>query len=120
MDELHLNGPGRNPTSNEVLLERFFTKESELCSTELEQSRIAETSATQSKIPTSPAYYTTEVCLVGERKWKVIPVCESFKGDSLSAEISNLVVRLVRKYDQDEFQQFFVVYSCHSRTHVEI
>ena len=28
--------------------------------------------------------------------------CESFKGDSLSAEISKLVMRLVRRYDQDE------------------
>ena len=58
--------------------------------------------------------------LLEKRKWKAIPACESFKEDSLSAEISNLVVRLVRKYDQDEFPQFYLVYSCHSRTHVEI
>ena len=43
---LHLKGPGHNPTSSELLLERSIAKERELCSTELEQSRIEETHAT--------------------------------------------------------------------------
>ena len=47
VDELHLRDPGHNPTSNELLLERSIAKESERCSTELEQSTIEETHATQ-------------------------------------------------------------------------
>ena len=39
---------------------------------------------------------------VGARKWNDIPACESFKGDSLSAEISKLVMKWVRRHDQDE------------------
>ena len=46
MDELHLADPGHNPTSSELLLERYIAKDGELCSTELEQSRIEETHAT--------------------------------------------------------------------------
>ena len=30
------------------------------------------------------------------------PAYKSFKGDSLKAEISKIVMRLVRRYDQDE------------------
>ena len=102
VDELHLRDPGHNPTSNELLLERSIAKESELCSAELERSRIEEIHATPSKISTDPLYYSKEGILVGEGKWKDILACESFKGDSLSAEISKLVLRLVRRYDQDE------------------
>ena len=40
-------------------------------------------------------------CLT-ERKWNDIPAYKSFKRDSLPAEISKLVMRLVRHYDQDE------------------
>ena len=60
-----------------------------LCSTELEQSRIENTHATQSKISMDPVYYSKGV-LVGDRKWNDTSACESFKGDSLS------------RYDQDE------------------
>ena len=93
VDELHLRGPGHNPTSDELLVERPIAKENEPCSAELEQSRIEETHATQSKIPTNPVYYSKEVILVRERKWNDIPACQSFKGDSLSAEISKCVMR---------------------------
>ena len=37
-----------------------------------------------------------------ERRWKIITACPSFKGRSLLATISKLVVRLVRHYDQEE------------------
>ena len=43
-------------------------KESEPCATELEHSRIEETHARQSKIPTVPVCYVQEIILVGERK----------------------------------------------------
>ena len=84
------------PTSNDLLLERSIAQESELC------SRIEETHTTQSKIPPNPLYYSKETIPVGERKWNYIPACKSFEGDSLSAEISKLVMRLVRHHDQDE------------------
>ena len=82
VDELHVRDPGHNPTSIELLLERSIANESELCSAELEQSRIEETHATQSKIPTNPVYCSKEVIAVGERKWSDILACESFKGYS--------------------------------------
>ena len=84
VDELHFRDPGHNPTNSELLLERSIANESEPCSTELEQSRIEETHATQFEIPTNPVYYAKEVVPFGERKW------------------SKLVVRVVRRYDQDE------------------
>ena len=66
-----------------LLLERSIAKESEFFSKELEQSRIEETHATQFKISMDPVHYSTEVVLVGERKWNDILACESFKGESL-------------------------------------
>ena len=64
MDELHLRDPGHNPTSSELLLDRFIAKERELCSTEMDQSRIEETHATQFEIQTNPVYYSKEVVLL--------------------------------------------------------
>ena len=95
VDEIHLRDPGHNPTSSELLLERFIAKESELCSTEIEQSRIEETHATQFEIPMDPVYHSKEVILVGERKWINIPAYKSLKGDSVQAEVSKLVMKLV-------------------------
>ena len=77
VDELHLRDPGHNPTSSELLLERCIAKENELCSTELEQSRIEETHATQFEIPTNSVYYSKEAILVEERKWNDILGCKS-------------------------------------------
>ena len=68
VDELHVTDPGHNPTSTEFLLGRSVAKESEPCSTEMEQSRIQETHATHSEIPTNPVYISKEVIPVGERK----------------------------------------------------
>ena len=77
-------------------------KESEPCSAEMEPSRTEETHATQFEIRTNPVYYSKEVILVGERKWNDFSSYKSFKGESLQAEISKLVVRLVLRFDQDE------------------
>ena len=102
VDELRLKDPGHNPASTELLRETSIAKESGPCSTVLEQSRIEETRATQSKTSMVPVYYSKEVISVGERKWNDVPACESFKRDSLSAEISKLVMRFIHHYDQDE------------------
>ena len=93
-DELHLQNPGHNLTSSELLSERAIAKEGEPCSAELEQSRIEETHATQFKSPTDPVYYTKEISPVRERKWNDIPACQSFNGDSLQSGISKLVMRV--------------------------
>ena len=37
-----------------------------------------------------------------ERHWKSIPANESYKYRSLSATISNILMNLLRHYDQDE------------------
>ena len=102
VDELHLIDPGHRPTTSELLCERSIAKGSEPCSTEMEQSRIEEAHATQFEIPTNPVYCSKEVVLTEERKWNDIPAYKSFKGDSLQADISKLVMRLVRRYDQNE------------------
>ena len=79
---------GRLPRIDEQMLEPI---------TQLQLSH-----ATQFKIPTNPVHYSKEVILVGERKWNDIPACKSLKGDSLQAEISKLVMGLIRHYDLDE------------------
>ena len=68
----------------------------------LQKPSIEETHAMQFKIQTNPLFYSKEGIPVGERKWSDILACESFEGDSLHAEISKLVMRLVRHHDQDE------------------
>ena len=102
VEELRLNDPDHNPTSSELLLERYVAKESEPCSTELEQSRIRETHATQFEIPTNPVYCSKEVILVGKGKWNNIPAYKHFRGRTFEAEVSNLVIRLLRRSDQNE------------------
>ena len=56
MDELHLN----------VLLERSVEKESEPCSTEMEQSSIEEIHAKQFETQTFPVYIYSEVVILIE------------------------------------------------------
>ena len=79
-------------------LGKIYSKESESFSTELDQSRIEETHATQFDIPTNPVYFAKEVVPIGKRMWNQILAYKSFKGD----EFFKLVTRLVRRYDQDE------------------
>ena len=96
VDELHLRDPGHNPTSSELLLERSVAKERELCSTEMERTGVEETHATQLKC-------TIQKKLILSNKGSgmtFLPV--SFSKETSQAEISKLVTRLVRHYDQDE------------------
>ena len=83
MDEFHINDPSHNPTSSELLLERSVAKESELCSTEMEQSSIEETRAKQFEIQTNPVCNCSEeVIPIEERKWNDILVCKHFRGNT--------------------------------------
>ena len=102
VDELHHRNPGHNLANSELHSERTVAKESEPCATELEQSRIEETHATQFKIPTDPVHHAKEVISIRENNWKDIAASQSFDGDSLQAEISKLVMKMLRRYDQDE------------------
>ena len=97
VEQLHLNDPDHNPTSSAVLLERSVAKESEPCSTEVEQSSIEETHAKQFEIQTNPVYnYSEEGVLLEERKWNDIHANKHFRGRIFEAEVSKLVMRLVR------------------------
>ena len=46
--------------------------------------------------------HSEEVIPFEERKWNDIPTYQNFKGDSLEAEVSKLVMRLVRHHDHKE------------------
>ena len=104
VEELHLNDPDHNPTSSDLLLERSVAKERELGSTKMEpSSSTEETHAKQLKIQTNPVYtHSEEVILVEERRWTDILACQQFRGHTVEAEVSKLVMRLVRRYDQHE------------------
>ena len=103
VEELYLHDPDHNPTSSELLFERPVAKESETCPAVLEQSphRATSCDAVQN-FDGSSVYRSKEVIPVGERKWNDIPAYKTSEGDSLQAEISIYVMRLVRDYDQDE------------------
>ena len=108
MEELHLNDPDHNPTKYELLehigLERSVAKERELGSTKMEPSwSIEETHAKQLKIQMNPVYdYSQEVIPIEERKWNDTHAFQHFRRHTFEAEVSKLVMRLVRRYDQDE------------------
>ena len=102
-DGLHLRDSGQSHEYRSTF-GKSVAKESELCSTELEKSRIGETHATQFENLTNPVYYSKIVILVGESKCNYALHCKSLKQNSLQAEIPKLVMRLVRRYDQDERQ----------------
>ena len=63
---------------------------------------IEETHATQFEIQTNPVYYSEEVFPKEERKWNNILAYEHFRGHAFEAELTKLVMRLVRRYEQDE------------------
>ena len=66
VDESLHRDPRHNPTSK-LLLGRSIAKESEPCATELEQSRIEETHAQQSKIPANPVTIRKKKFLLEKR-----------------------------------------------------
>ena len=103
VDDLHLNDADHNPTCSELLLERSLAKESEPCSTEIEHSSIEETLAKQFEIPTNTVCNSSEELIpIETREWNDILACKHFKGKTFEAEVSTLVMRLVRRHDQDE------------------
>ena len=104
VDELHLNDPDHHPTISKLRLERFTAKESELCSTEMEQSHIGETHATQFEIPTNLVYNCSEKYSnwTKDVEWHFILACQQFRRNTFEAEVLNLVMRLVRRDDQHE------------------
>ena len=71
LEELRLNDPDHNPGSSELVnhvgLVRSVAKESEPCSTEMEQSGIKETHAPQFEIQTNPLYHSKKVFLLKKR-----------------------------------------------------
>ena len=118
MENLSLQDPGRAHTSSELLLERFIAKFNEPWDVEMESSSasVGKPSATQTEksvegIGESHANQVVEQLKPldneefignGHRKWKDIPPCGHFNRNTLSAEISKFVVRLVCHYDQHE------------------
>ena len=58
-----------SPTSSELLLETVTVK-SEPCSSEMEQSSIEETHATQFENQTNAVYYSREIFPIEENPWK--------------------------------------------------
>ena len=108
VEELHLNDSYHSPTSSELLehieWERSLAKERELGSTKMEPSwSLEETHAKQLNILTNPVYNCSEGGIpIEERLWNDIPACQQLRGYTFDAEVSKLVMRLVRRYDQDE------------------
>ena len=54
------------------------------------------------KIQTNPVHKYSEVILIDERKWNDTLACQHSKGHTFEAEVSKLVMRLVRHFDQAE------------------
>ena len=65
---------------------------------------IEEIHAKQFEIQANQVYnYSEEVILIEERKWNdILAKKQTFRGHTIEAGVSELVMRLVRRYDQDE------------------
>ena len=101
--------PDHNPAISELLehtgLERSVAKKREPGSTKMEVSWSSEeTHAKQLKIQTNPVNNQSgEVIPSEEKKWNDISACQySQRKKLLKAEVSKLVMRLVRHYDHNE------------------
>ena len=68
--------------------ERAIAKENEPSASELHQSRIEETHATQELVLADPVCYVKETVLMEEGKWIDIPANKFYKEDASSAEFS--------------------------------
>ena len=63
------------------------------------------------KIQTEPVYnFSEKVIPIEESKWNDIPACQQFRGNTLEAEVSKLVMRLVRRYHQHKRETDGAVY----------
>ena len=102
VEELSHLEPGPNPTSKELLRERAVANGTESSAAEMSQSRIEETHAQQELVPANPVCFVKETVPMGQWKWIDSPVNQWHQEDALSTEISKLVMRLGRLYDQDE------------------
>ena len=91
VEVLHLNDPDLNPTSSELLLERYVAKEREPGSTKIEPSTsIEETHTKLLKNQTNPVCNCSEsVIPVEERKWNDILACQYLRGHTFEAEVSS-------------------------------
>ena len=69
---------------------------------EMNQSRAEETHAQQELVLANPVCFVKETILMGQRKWIDIPANKWHQEDALSTEISKSVMKLKRRYDQDE------------------
>ena len=103
VNELHIPDPGHNLTSSELLKEQAIAKESELCSAGPKPSSTEETRVRPFRTPADPVCCTKEIIPMKERKWKDILACRSFKGYSLSASISNLVMKGARTFSDKDW-----------------
>ena len=102
VDELHLKDPGHNPTSSEFPLERSDAKESEPCSSEINN-------LASWKLMRRSSTFRRIQCTIQKKLFSLeiasgmifLPV--SFSEETpLQAEISNMVVRLVHHIAEDE------------------
>ena len=82
-------------TSSELLAAQAIAKESEPCSTILEESHKEETRSKPAG-PFDTTYFTKVEMPMKERKWTELT------GRNLSTDTSKVVMRLVRHTDQDE------------------
>ena len=88
VEELRHLEPGPNPTSKELLREREqLQKKNEPSATELNQSHIEETHATQELVPADPVHSVKKTIPMGERKWIDIPANKFHREDAFSDEI---------------------------------
>ena len=68
----------------------------------MNQFRIEETHAQQELVLSNPMCFVKETIPLGQRKWADILANKLHQEDALSTEISKLVMRLGRRYDQDD------------------
>ena len=94
--------PRPNATSKQLLRESAVAKRTESSAAEVNQSRFEERHAQQELDPANPVCFVKETIPTGQRKWIDILANKWYQEDVLSTEISKLVMRLGRHYDQDE------------------
>ena len=107
MEESRLIDPDHNPVSSELVnhqrVERPVAMKREPCSRKMEVPWCSEeTHEKQLKIHSNPVNDHSEQSISSEeRKSNCIPADGNFK-NTVEAEVSKLVMRLVRHYDQNE------------------